>query len=115
MRFHVFALKEVPRDAPTTIRVHLCPCLPDTFEEMGLCEASEWGLTAEVCVCGGAMAERAASPWLCRGAHVVCLARALCGCGAGGPLAGGRRHRRGRQQISREAVVDKAIQHTIAD
>ena len=34
----VFALPEVPADRPTTVRVHLCPELPDQIDEMLLCE-----------------------------------------------------------------------------
>ena len=38
MRVRVFALPEVPADRPTTVRVHLCPELPDQIDEMLLCE-----------------------------------------------------------------------------
>lgn len=48
VRFFVFALPEVPRDAPTTIRVHLCPELPDQVAEMRVQEECEWGLTEVV-------------------------------------------------------------------
>ena len=43
VRLHVFSLPTVPADRPTTIRVHLCPELPDQIEEMLLSEESEWG------------------------------------------------------------------------
>ena len=45
VRFHVFAAPVVPRDAPSTVRIHVCPELPDQIEEMTISEQSEWGLT----------------------------------------------------------------------
>ena len=46
-RVHIFAAPEVPRDVPTSVRVHICPELPDVIEEMRLSERGEWGLTKE--------------------------------------------------------------------
>ena len=43
VRLHVFTLPVVPADRPTTVRVHLCPELPDQIDEMTISEESEWG------------------------------------------------------------------------
>ena len=42
---HVFAMPELPRDDPSSLRVQLCLNLPDQTNEMLLAESSEWGLT----------------------------------------------------------------------
>ena len=44
VRFHLFVMPEVPRDDPSSLRVHLCPNLPDQEEEIQLAESSEWGV-----------------------------------------------------------------------
>ena len=48
VRMHVFAQQAVPRDAPCTIRVHLCPAMPNEEAQMKLADASEWGAQATV-------------------------------------------------------------------
>ena len=47
-KFHVFAAPQCARDAPSTVRIHLCPELPDQIAEMELAENSEWGLSTRV-------------------------------------------------------------------
>jgi hypothetical protein len=46
VRLHIFALPKVPRDAPTTIRVHFCPELPNMIEEMHMAEDAEVSMPA---------------------------------------------------------------------
>ena len=48
VKFHVFAAPQCARDAPSTIRIHLCPELPDQLEEMVISEDSVWGLSTRV-------------------------------------------------------------------
>lgn len=45
VRFHIFAMPELPRDDPSALRVHLIPDLPNQNAESLLSESSEWGLT----------------------------------------------------------------------
>ena len=42
-RLFLFTMEELPRDDPSSLRVHLCPDLPHIIEEMELAESSEWG------------------------------------------------------------------------
>ena len=44
-RFHVFTMDELPSTKPSTLRVHLCPELPNQIEEMQIAESSNWGLS----------------------------------------------------------------------
>ena len=53
VRFHLFTMPELPRDDPSSLRVHLCPVLPDQEEEMHLADSAEWG--AAVCVASSAV------------------------------------------------------------
>ena len=46
VRFYVYTKPELPRDDPSSLRVHLCPDRPDEAEEMAVSESSEWGLVA---------------------------------------------------------------------
>ena len=43
VRLHAFTSKWIQRDASSTLRLHLCPELPDVIEEMELAETSSWG------------------------------------------------------------------------
>ena len=44
-RFLIFAAPEKLRGDPTSLRVHLCPHLPDRMQEVEFHESSEWGLS----------------------------------------------------------------------
>ena len=46
-RLKVYALPDVPCDAPTTIRVHLSNDLPDVQQELDICENSECAIHSE--------------------------------------------------------------------
>ena len=46
----VFAMSELPRQRSTSIRLQLCPELPDQVKEMAFAESSNWGLS----ICAGA-------------------------------------------------------------
>ena len=48
VRFFVFAMPELPRDDPSSLRIHLCPELPDQIAEMELSESSEWGTSQRI-------------------------------------------------------------------
>jgi len=43
VRLHLYTSQELVRDAPSTLRLHVCPTLPDLEREMELVENSEWG------------------------------------------------------------------------
>ena len=49
-RFHVFTMAEVPRDEPTSLRIQVCPEIPNVLQEMELAESSIRGLSE----CAGA-------------------------------------------------------------
>ena len=48
VRFHVFTSPELHCDVPSTLRLHLCPELPDIADEVKLAETSQYGQTRHV-------------------------------------------------------------------
>ncbi|KAL3904914.1 MAG: hypothetical protein SGPRY_011107, partial [Prymnesium sp.] len=45
VRIYIMSLPIVPRDLPTSIRLHMMPDLPDQMEELEISDNAEWGLS----------------------------------------------------------------------